>query len=98
MPAIEVVVCFAAAPVQMVLASPAIPGSPISILLLPVVRLEPALLPTAILKLPCCCFGGRKRQSLCCRGRSYPQQGQRNRFRYFAARTVSNVAFNSKNA
>ena len=33
------------APAQMVLAPPAIPGDPISILLLPVVRSEPALLP-----------------------------------------------------
>ena len=46
----------ACAPAQMVLASPAIPGGPISILLLPVVRLEPALLPTAILKLPVLLF------------------------------------------
>src|SRR6266487_4390746 len=49
MPATKVLVCVPCTPMRMVLASPATPKAPMSILLSPVVRLRPALGSTAIL-------------------------------------------------
>ncbi len=52
MPATKVLVWIPPTPIRMVLASPANPALPISMLLLPVMRLLPALLPRAMLRLP----------------------------------------------
>src|SRR6476659_9658498 len=56
MPAIYVAVSLLTVPIRIVLDSPAIPRAPISMLLLPVVRLAPALLPTAMLNEPVVLF------------------------------------------
>src|SRR6266851_9228500 len=55
---------------RMVLESPATPGLPISMLLMPVVTLKPALLPSAMLKLPVV-FP----KSACAAARAHPQWG-----------------------
>src|SRR6516164_9188495 len=55
-PAIYVAICTACVPMRIVLASKATPTLPISILLLPVVRLAPARLPTAMLDEPVVLF------------------------------------------
>src|SRR5580765_9057070 len=51
-PAIKTLLWFPCVPTRTVLASAATPALPISILLLPIVRLLPALTPTAMLELP----------------------------------------------
>ena len=51
-PAMYVLDCLPPVPIRIVLASPATPTLPISILLLPVVRCEPAERPKAMLLLP----------------------------------------------
>ena len=51
-PAMKLAVCVAAVPMRMMPDSPATPRSPMSILLLPVVRFMPASKPTAMLLLP----------------------------------------------
>ena len=55
-PAMKVFVCVPDLPIRIVLASPATPSAPISMLLLPVVRLAPAWLPTAMLDEPVLLF------------------------------------------
>ena len=52
MPAIKVLVWVPCMPTRIVLASAATPTLPMWILLLPIVRLLPALTPTAMLELP----------------------------------------------
>src|SRR5882672_11484776 len=52
MPAMNAAACVPAVPIRMVLDSPAIPVLPMSILLLPVVRLDPARVPSAMLLPP----------------------------------------------
>ena len=52
MPAMKVAVCVPWVPMRMVLDSAAAPALPISMLLLPVVRLNPALRPSPMLLLP----------------------------------------------
>ena len=51
-PARKVAVCSPCWPMRMVFASSALPLFPMSILLLPVVRLEPALTPMAVFEIP----------------------------------------------
>src|SRR5436190_18112129 len=55
-PAMKVDFCVPFLPLRMVFASPALPGAPISMLLLPMVRLLPAVAPRAMLLLPVVLF------------------------------------------
>ena len=51
-PAMKAAVCVPFVPIRILADSPATPPLPISMLLLPVVRFAPALVPTAVLLLP----------------------------------------------